>query len=366
MPATDLNNCKVGILPPEKDCTMKSENREKSLIGITMGDPGGIGPEVILKALASPEIRAASNYVIIGSEKVLSDTADNLGIGAELQLLQVDNTSLNSNSGLTDDINVLDLDNASVHDALTHKPLPESGKASVEYILKGLDLALDGKVDALVTAPISKEAIKLAGFDFAGHTELLKEKTSVENVVMFMVGKGLRVSFVTTHLAVNEVSRFINQENVFSTIQITATGLKTFFGIDQPKIAVCGLNPHCGDGDRFGTEERDVIMPAIERAQEMGIDCHGPLSSDTVFNKALNGEFDVVVVQFHDQGTIPIKMHAFDSGVNITLGIPVIRTSPTHGTAFDIAGKGIANPGSMIEAIKTAVMMAETRKHLFV
>ena len=324
---------------------MESENREKSLIGITMGDPGGIGPEVILKALTSPEIRAAANYVVIGSEKVLSNISDRV---------------------LSDNISVLDLDNFTVNNALSHKPLPDSGKASVEYILKGLDLAINGKIDALVTAPISKEAIKLAGYDYAGHTELLKEKTSVENVVMFMVGKGLRVSFVTTHLAVNEISGAINQENVFSTIQITATGLKTFFGIDQPKIAVCGLNPHCGDGDRFGTEERDVIIPAIERAQEMGINCHGPLSADTVFNKALNGEFDIVVVQFHDQGAIPIKMHAFDSGVNITLGIPVIRTSPTHGTAFDIAGKGIADPGSMKEAIKTAVMMAETRKHLFV
>ena len=324
---------------------MESENREKSLIGITMGDPGGIGPEVILKALTSPEIRAAANYVVIGSEKVLSNISDR---------------------ALTDNISVLDLDNFTVNNATIHKPLPESGKASVEYILKGLDLTLNGKMDALVTAPISKEAIKLAGFDYAGHTELLKEKTAVENVVMFMIGKGLRVAFVTTHLAVNEIAGSINQENVFSTIQITATGLKTFFGIDQPKIAVCGLNPHCGDGDRFGTEERDIIIPAIERAQKMGIDCHGPLSADTVFNKALNGEFDIVVVQFHDQGAIPIKMHAFDSGVNITLGIPVIRTSPTHGTAFDIAGKGIADPGSMKEAIKTAVMMAETRKHLFV
>ena len=324
---------------------MKLEAKEKSLIGITMGDPGGIGPEVILKALTSPEIRAAANYVVIGSEKVLSNISDRV---------------------LSDNISVLDLDNFTVNNALSHKPLPDSGKASVEYILKGLDLAINGKIDALVTAPISKEAIKLAGYNYAGHTELLKEKTSVENVVMFMVGKGLRVSFVTTHLAVNEISGAINQENVFSTIQITATGLKTFFGIDQPKIAVCGLNPHCGDGDCFGTEERDVIVPAIERAQKMGINCHGPLSADTVFNKALNGEFDIVVVQFHDQGAIPIKMHAFDSGVNITLGIPVIRTSPTHGTAFDIAGKGIADPGSMIEAIKTAVMMKEARKHLFV
>jgi 4-hydroxythreonine-4-phosphate dehydrogenase len=330
-------------MPTKK--TMKLDAKEKSLIGITMGDPGGIGPEVILKALTSPEIRAAANYVVIGSEKVLSNISDRV---------------------LSDNISVLDLDNFTVNNALSHKPLPDSGKASVEYILKGLDLAINGKIDALVTAPISKEAIKLAGYNYAGHTELLKEKTSVENVVMFMVGKGLRVSFVTTHLAVNEISGAINQENVFSTIQITATGLKTFFGIDQPKIAVCGLNPHCGDGDCFGTEERDVIIPAIERAQKMGINCHGPLSADTVFNKALNGEFDIVVVQFHDQGAIPIKMHAFDSGVNITLGIPVIRTSPTHGTAFDIAGKGIADPGSMIEAIKTAVMMKEARKHLFV
>ncbi len=345
---------------------MKSENREKSLIGITMGDPGGIGPEVILKALVSPEVRDAADYVIIGSEKVLRDNIDNLGEATEFQLSRIDSTSLNSYRDLTDNINVLDLEKITVNDTMMHKPMPENGKASVEYILNGLDLALNREIDALVTAPISKEAIKLAGFDFAGHTELLKEKASVENVVMFMIGKRLRVSFVTTHLAVYEISGSINRENVFSTIQITATGLKTFFGIDQPKIAVCGLNPHCGDGDRFGTEERNVIMPAIERAQEMGIDCHGPLSSDTVFNKALNGEFDIVIAQFHDQGTIPIKMLAFDSGVNITLGTPVIRTSPTHGTAFDIAGKGTANPGSMTEAIKTAVMMAETRKHLFV
>jgi 4-hydroxythreonine-4-phosphate dehydrogenase len=254
---------------------------------------------------------------------------------------------------------VLDLDNVSVQDAISHKPLPGSGRASVEYIMKGLDLAMDGGIDAIVTAPISKEAVKMAGFEFAGHTELLQDKTATESVVMLMVGKGLRVSFVTTHLAVKDVSKFINQESVFSTIQTTATGLKQLFGIAAPKIAVCGLNPHCSDGDRFGTEERDVIIPAIKRAQEMGIDCIGPFSSDTIFNKALNGEFDVVVVQFHDQGTIPIKMHAFDSGVNITLGIPIIRTSPTHGTAFDIAGKGVADPGSMIEAIKTAVMMAE-------
>lgn len=345
---------------------MKSENRERNLIGITMGDPCGIGPEVILKALSSQEIGSVADFVIIGCYNVLRDVADSLSMGKELQLSRLDSISLNVDRDSINSINVLDLDNVSVQDAISHKPLPGSGRASVEYIMKGLGLAMEGEIDAIVTAPISKEAVKMAGFEFAGHTELLQDKTAAESVVMLMAGNGLRVSFVTTHLAVKDVFRFINQESVFSTIQTTAKGLKQLFGIADPKIAVCGLNPHCGDGDRFGTEERDVIIPAIKRAREMGIDCIGPLSSDTVFNKALNGEFDVVVVQFHDQGTIPIKMHAFDSGVNITLGIPIIRTSPTHGTAFDIAGKGVADSGSMIEAIKTAVMMAEKQKHSLV
>jgi len=345
---------------------MKSENRVKNLIGITMGDPSGIGPEVILKALSSQEIGSAADFVIIGCYNVLRDVADSLSMGKKLQLSRLDSLPLNADRGSINNINVLDLDNVSVQDAISHKPLPGCGRASVEYIMKGLDLAMDGGIDAIVTAPISKEAVKMAGFEFAGHTELLQDKTAAEDVVMLMAGNGLRVSFVTTHLAVKDVSGFINRESVFSTIQTTAAGLKNLFGIADPKVAVCGLNPHCGDGDRFGTEERDAIIPAIKRAQEDGIDCIGPLSSDTVFNKALNGEFDVVVVQFHDQGTIPIKMHAFDSGVNITLGIPIIRTSPTHGTAFDIAGKDCADPGSMIEAIKTAVMMAEKQKHSFV
>ncbi len=345
---------------------MKSENREKCVIGVTMGDPCGIGPEVVLKALSSQEVRAAAKYVIIGCENVLSRVAESLDISDGFHVLQDKTAIFNIEKRLTNEINLLDLDNVTIDDAVACKPLQNNGRASVEYVLKGIDLALDGHIDALVTSPISKEAVKMAGFEFGGHTELLKEKSSVENVVMLMVGKKLRVSFVTTHLAVNDVSRYITQENVFSTIQTTATGLETYFGVSRPKIAVCGLNPHCSDGERFGTEERDIIVPAIKHAQESGIDCYGPLSSDTVFNRALNGDFDVVVVQFHDQGTIPIKMHAFDSGVNITLGIPIIRTSPTHGTAFDIAGKGIADPGSMIEAIKVAIMMAETRKHLLV
>ncbi len=341
---------------------MESKNKEKCIIGVTMGDPCGIGSEVVLKALLSQEIRTAARYVIIGCNKVLTRVADSLGISDEIYVLRNDIGPLNVDIFLENDVTLLDFDNVSLHNAFAFKPLPECGRASVEYVIKGIELALEERIDALVTSPINKEAVKMAGFGFGGHTELLKERTSVENVVMFMVGRGLRISFVTTHLAVNDVPGFITRESVFSTIQITATGLQNFFGISRPKIAVCSLNPHCGDGGRYGTEEMEILVPAIKQAQEAGIDCHGPLSSDTVFNRALNGEFDVVVVQFHDQGTIPLKIHAFNSGVNITLGIPIIRTSPTHGTAFDLAGKGIANPGSMIEAIKAAIMMVEARR----
>ncbi|MFQ5964288.1 MAG: 4-hydroxythreonine-4-phosphate dehydrogenase PdxA [Candidatus Scalinduaceae bacterium] len=341
---------------------IRGESLKKSLIGITMGDPCGIGPEVILKAL-SQDTLAMAEFVVIGCEKVFCDVADNLGIKEEIQLLRLDDASLNTAMESANGINLLDLDNISIQNTSYHKPSPECGRASVEYVLEGTKLAMEGKIDALVTAPISKEAIKIAGFEFVGHTELLKEKTSSENVVMLMVGNDLRVSFITTHLAIKNVSRFINQESVFSTICTTATGLRQYFNIHKPRIAVCGLNPHCGDGNRFGTEEEDIIIPAIKRAQKMGIDCIGPISADIVFNKAVNGDFDVVVVHYHDQGTIPIKLRAFDSGVNITLGIPIIRTSPTHGTAYDIAGKGTANPGSMIEAIKMAVMMAKARKY---
>ncbi len=213
---------------------MKSENREKNIIGITMGDPCGIGPEVILKALSSQEIGSAADFIIIGCYNVLRDVADNLSMGKKLQLSRLDSTSLNIDSDSINSINVLDLDNVSVQDTISHKPLPGCGRASVEYIMKGLTLAKDGGIDAIVTAPISKEAVKMAGFEFAGHTELLQDKTAAEDVVMLMAGNGLRVSFVTTHLAVKDVSGFINRESVFSTIQTTAAGLKNLFGIIFP------------------------------------------------------------------------------------------------------------------------------------
>ncbi|MDR4497560.1 MAG: 4-hydroxythreonine-4-phosphate dehydrogenase PdxA [Candidatus Scalindua sp.] len=343
---------------------MKYENRTRNVIGITMGDPCGIGPEVVLKALTSQRIGNEADFVILGSERILRDVAENLVLNVKIHSLRRNSGFSKMVEGVADGINVLDLDNVSGWDTFSRKPLPECGRASVEYIQEAINLAMGNRIDAMVTAPVSKEAIKMPGYEFTGHTELLKEMTSTKNVVMMMVGGKLRVAFVTTHLAIKDITHFINQENVFSTLKITETGLKKFFHLERPRIAVCALNPHCGDGGRFGTEESEFIVPAIKQAQEVGIDCKGPISADMVFNQAIHGDFDVVVVHYHDQGTIPIKLCAFESGVNITLGIPFIRTSPTHGTAFDIAGKGIANPGSMIEAIRMAMTMTNEAVNL--
>ncbi|MDR4503843.1 MAG: 4-hydroxythreonine-4-phosphate dehydrogenase PdxA [Candidatus Scalindua sp.] len=338
---------------------MNRGSKKRNRIGITMGDPCGIGPEVILKALTSQEVGDEVDFVVIGSERVMSSVAENLGLMVKIHSLQPGGGFSDMVRERAEGINVLDLDNIPDWVPASGKPLPGCGNASVEYIQEGIHLAMDKRIDAMVTAPVNKEAINMPGFTFTGHTELLQKMTSTEKVVMMMTGGKLRVAFVTTHLAVRDIPDAVNQENVLSTVKITETGLKRFFHLERPRIAVCGLNPHCGDGGRFGSEESEFIVPAIKQAQELGIDCSGPFSADMVFNRAINGDVDVVVVHYHDQGAIPIKLCAFDSGVNITLGIPFIRTSPTHGTAYDIAGKGIANPGSMIEAIKTATMMAK-------
>lgn len=228
---------------------------------------------------------------------------------------------------------------------------------SVQCVIRGINLAMSGHIDALVTAPICKEAIHLGGYGYPGHTEMLQIFSGVERVVMLMVGGKLRVAFVTTHIALKDVPQSITVKDVLGTIAISDNNLKQYFGLKKPRIAVCGLNPHAGEEGIFGDEERKVIIPAVEKAKKNGIQCDGPVSADTVYYKALKGVYDAVVAIYHDQGAIPLKLHAFETGVNITLGIPFVRTSPDHGTAYDIAGKGIADPHSMMEAIKMAVRM---------
>ena len=322
-------------------------------IGITMGDPCGVGPEVVLKAVdlltkASEPIEV----ILIGSRAVFEEAARAIGI--PFQELK----------GKSANVRILDTGDFNVKKMRKRVPTAEAGRVSVECILKGIELALSGEIDALVTAPISKEAVRMAGYSYPGHTEMLKERTGAKRVVMMMIGKNLRVSFVTIHVPLKDAVRQISAENIFSTIMVTVDGLEKFFAVpkSEQRIGVCALNPHSGEGGLMGSEENEIILPAVGRAIREGVNCSGPIASDVIFHRAMEGEFDAVISLYHDQGTIPIKLLAFDSGVNLTLGLPIVRTSPTHGTAFDIAGTGAANPGSMLEAIRVANRLAMTRK----
>ncbi|MBI5417588.1 4-hydroxythreonine-4-phosphate dehydrogenase PdxA, partial [Candidatus Poribacteria bacterium] len=232
------------------------------------------------------------------------------------------------------------------------------GAASVEYILKTYDLLKKKSVQAMVTCPISKEAMSKAGFLYPGHTELLSKLTKTKKYAMMLAGEKLKVVLVTTHMAINKVSIAITKEKVEEKIKLTSEFFEKFLSVKKPKIAVSGLNPHSGEAGMFGNEEIKKITPAIENMKKKGIDVSGPYPADALFYKAHHGIYDAVIVMYHDQGLIPLKMLYMDSGVNITLGLPIIRTSPDHGTAFDIASKGIASPNSLISAIELASNMA--------
>lgn len=310
---------------------------QRPKIGITMGDPNGIGPEVVLKAINDPEITNICEPIVYGSKAVLREVERR--------------TSLNISCEIVDDKKFIDL---KVEPGVNSK---SAGEASLFYIEKAVKDSLDRKIQAIVTAPISKESIHLAGSKYPGHTEMLKDLTGSESAVMLFEGGFFRVALVTIHVALSEVPSLITEEKVLTTIRICNKDLKQKFSIVEPKIAVCGLNPHAGEAGAFGKEEIDKIKPAIRKAVGEGIQVEGPLPADTLFYSANKGMWDLVIAMYHDQGLIPFKMLAFDTGVNVTLGLPIIRTSPDHGTAFDIAWKGIAKPTSMIEAIKTAVRL---------
>lgn len=334
---------------------MKKNKKSKLLIGITMGDPCGIGPEIILKSLKSPAVRKIANYVIIGNKNVFEQAVRTLKIPLKYRIISHISEIEDSNQP----VSFLSIGDFKSNLMKQKKPTAEGGELSVQCVIRGINLAMSGHIDALVTAPICKEAIHLGGYGYPGHTEMLKIFSGAERVVMLMAGGKLRVAFVTTHIALKDVPQSITTEDVLGTITMSNNNLKQYFGLKNPRIAVCGLNPHAGEEGIFGDEERKVIIPAIEKAKGKGIQCDGPVSADTVFYKALKGAYDAIIAIYHDQGAIPLKLHAFETGVNITLGIPFIRTSPDHGTAYDIAGKGIADPHSMMEAIKTAVKMSK-------
>jgi 4-hydroxythreonine-4-phosphate dehydrogenase len=257
-------------------------------------------------------------------------------------------------------VTLLDLENAPPDRIPVGEESAAAGAAAVDYVFRACDLALAGEVAAVVTAPLNKAAMHLAGYEYAGHTELLTERTGAERVSMLLIGPNLRIVHVSTHVALEEAIARVTPQRVEDVIQIAHDACRAL-GIARPRIAVAGLNPHASEGGIFGNEEAEGIQPAIDAARARGLDVSDPQPPDTVFLRATRGAYDVVVAQYHDQGHIPMKLLAFDSGVNVSYGLPIIRTSVDHGTAFDIAGKGIAEESSLLAAIDVALQMAHAR-----
>jgi 4-hydroxythreonine-4-phosphate dehydrogenase len=321
-------------------------------IALTLGDPSGIGPEIIVKLAADPE-RPQADLVVVGDAGVLRRTAHRLG--AEIEIAGVWSVA----EALGHGPNVLPV-------LQIGAPLPDdlpigvvdarSGAAAYAYVQAAIDLALAGNVRAIVTAPLNKEAMALAGVTYPGHTEILADRCGVRDFAMMLANDELRVLLVSIHLSLADAIAAVTPQAELRAIRLAHTaGLA--FGLRRPRVAVAGLNPHAGENGMFGREDLDVIAPAVDRARAEGIEASGPWAGDTVFMRARRGEFDVVVAQYHDQGLIPVKYLGVDQGVNITVGLPFVRTSVDHGTAFDIAGRGIADPASLAYALKQAIAM---------
>ena len=325
-------------------------------IFISMGDYNGIGPEVILKSLSSP-ITPGVTAVILGHPEVFSHYAPALGIASELNVIE------SPGEAVPDALNLIQCcDDSDIR--LSPGTISESaGKASMKAVEYGIDACLSGDADALVTAPISKEAIHLAGYSVPGHTEFLAEKAGTRHFMMILASGNLRVGLVTGHIPLHRVSRELTSELIFNKVLTLHLSLKRDFGINNPRIAVFGLNPHAGDGGVLGTEEIGIITPALARAEESGIIVDGPMPADGFFGSGLQKEYDGILAMYHDQGLVPFKALSFGTGVNFTAGLSFIRTSPDHGTAFGLAGRNLADERSFREAFKLAVEMVRNRKN---
>ncbi len=330
---------------------------EQPVIGITMGDPAGIGPEIIVKALADPNIRRAAKFIVFGMNEQLCYAADS----AEIEPFWGRHQHEKISREYPYKVVVADYDEYSVP-SWVKGPSIASGEASVRFCLDAIDVAREGLVDALVTGPINKTSWKLADASWPGHTEMLAARCKSKRKVMMFAAGSLKLALATIHEALFEVRHKFTIGCVFEPIDLLNDALKEYFGFDNPKIGVAALNPHAGEEGQFGDEEQRIITPAILLARNQGINCIGPYPADTLFLRAVNGEFDGVVAMYHDQGMIPVKLLNFGKAVNITIGIPIIRTSPAHGTAFDITGRNIADASGMKSAIITAIKMAKTKK----
>jgi 4-hydroxythreonine-4-phosphate dehydrogenase len=332
------------------------------LLAISMGDPAGIGPEVILKAAAAlARRRGAPSIAVVGDLSAMRAAADRLRDVPAPREWRPGEPPIRLTKGL----GVLSISNLPARALRPAHPSIEGGGSAHDYIVTGAQMALSGEVDALVTAPISKDWMNRAGHHFPGHSELLAEMSRTRLWRMMFAGGELTVALVTAHIGFAKVATTLTQRNVLDTIRLLATHLRGALGIARPRIAVLGLNPHAGESGMFGDEEIRVIGPAIRRANREGIDAYGPLAPDTAFIRKQGAfNFDAAVAMYHDQGLIALKTLEFDRAVNVTIGLPFVRTSPDHGTAFDIAGKGVANPSSMTAAIEYAWRAAMIREKI--
>jgi 4-hydroxythreonine-4-phosphate dehydrogenase len=323
---------------------------------ITMGDPAGIGPEIIIKAVIDGRFDAILEQIVVaGDVAILQRAASVFGVKALYQVCD-DGEVLVSIGGR--DLRVRPVSN------LNPKMIPfgeisaDCGRAMLDYIEWACEQCRSGQGRAMITAPIQKEAIRAAGCEFPGHTELLAQRCGIDKVVMMLGGSRLKVCLVTTHLALRDVPAAVTAEEIDATLRVTDAAFRQHFTSGAPRIAVLALNPHAGEGGMFGDEEQRIIAPAIARAKAAGMDVSGPHSADTLFHFAAQGEYDAVVCMYHDQGLIPLKLLHFDDGVNVTLGLPIIRTSVDHGTAYDLAGTGRASAESLVAAVQMAIEMS--------
>jgi 4-hydroxythreonine-4-phosphate dehydrogenase len=329
----------------------------KNWLGITLGDVTGVGPEVTLKALAAEAAADDCKYLLIGDEKILARLNEQLALHLPLKKF--------SSYGDSGRFFMVNPAGESLPDDLPAGS-PPAANASITWLRDGGQRCLRGELAGIVTAPVNKQSIIRAGHAFVGQTEFLSELAGTQRTAMMLLGtdergRWLRVALATIHIPIKSVPAKLTAEKITLAIELAAQSCRDL-GLPRERIAVCGLNPHAGEGGEFGDEEITVIGPVVKAMQQRGFDVTGPLSGDTVFHYALKGDFNAVVAMFHDQGLAPLKAVAFDSGINWTLGLPFIRTSPDHGTAYDIAGKGIANPGSMIAAIRLAKQLAKNIK----
>ena len=332
---------------------MEFKMSDRPFVAITMGDPAGIGPEVTVKALREASVYGKCRPFVVGNAAAIQAASDLAGAGMATRVVQ----SVDDVRGDAGSVDVLDIENLDYGSIETGRVSEAAGRAAIEWVLEAGKLAKDGRVSAIVTAPINKEAASLAGYKDVGHMEVFQSQTGAKEVATMLMADQLRVVHLTTHRSLRVACDYVTKDNVLAKTMLTHEHF-TRWGFPAPRIGVAALNPHASDGGLIGDEEEKHITPAIEAARSQGVDATGPVPPDTVFNQAIDGKFDVVLAMYHDQGHIAIKVHNWAKSVSVNLGLPFIRTSVDHGTAFDIAGKGVADHESMMEAIGVAVDLA--------